>query len=676
MRCLSQIYIVMLLLAAAVIPAGCRHTIEEHDGILKCDSFEVYPDSIVRGSESYTALSPFEISGAWKLPDSLRPAVSYTSSQRMADALFTKAMSETPDYNPREIALCLGLLQPEKSMEALRQLAAKPTRPDEDFPYSTLIPDWGAAAWEVYCATGSKPWLREAYDTLSKMLARQQKLNTSTLSSLKCGTPRSLTDPSAFYPEWMDDMDRFQTFSSSVNITRAQSLEILSRMAAELRLYAEREHQKQSGHLRDIINDLLWFPDLQRYGQYLYCNYYPIVSSVTDNDANALAILSGIATPEMGAALIGSLPLLPDGIPVTYPATKPDIPMRADIQTLIGLAAARVRNPHVFTHASATLWNMTLTDRHPALWPSLVIKGLFGIRLTPKAMTFKPIVAAEFAGEKTIKGLPYRNATLDITIHGSGDRIVSFTLDSVTTANPEISAELTGHHTAVITLSGNDIQSKAPNIVAPETVAPIPDLKWQSPTEMTITNFNPDLRYGVQIDGVTQEEITTDSYSFPSDRPAVITVVPSFSRGHSGYSPGPHLYTPEKDLITIHASSITPRRPPLHFIKDPATATNYIELAARHNTRITCYANAPEEGDYFLTVGYTSGMNRCALRTLHVNDRYAATLTFPRRQANEWIHVYPSTTAIVHLNEGFNKISLTYIQGTILCNRLTLIRRS
>lgn len=675
MRCLPQTYLVMLILAAAAITAGCRHAVEQSDGILRCDSFEVYPDSIVRGSEIYIALSPSEISGAWTLPDSLRPAVSYKSSQLMADALFTKAMSEVPQFTPREISLCLGLLEPEKSMEALRQLAARPTPPDENFPYSTLPPDWGAAAWEVYCATGSKTWLREAYDTLSKMLRRQQRINSSTLSELKCGMPRSVTDPAAFYPGWMDDMDRFQTFASSVNITTVQSLEFLARMAAELRLYAEREHQKTAARLRDVINDHLWSPDLQRYGQYLYCNYYPIVSSITDNEANALAVLSEIATPEMGVALIGSLPLLPEGAPALYPAIVPDAPMRPDIQALVGLAAARVRNPHVFTHASAALWNMTLTDSCPALWPSLVIKGIFGIRLTPDAMTFKPIVGAEFAGEKTIKGLPYRKATFDITIHGSGDRIVSFALDSVNCAKPEVSAGLSGHHHIIITLSGNDIQSKPLNIVSHETAAPTPKIKWDSQTDMTITDFNPKLRYAVHIDGVMQEEITTDTYSIPTDRPAVVAVVPSFGRGHTGYSPRPHVYTPDRDLVTIHASSITPRRPPVHFIKDPATATNYIELAARHNTRITCYANAPEEGDYFLTVGYTSGMNRCALRTLHVNDHYAATLVFPRRQANEWIHVYPSTTAIVHLNEGFNKISLTYIQGTILFNRLTLMRR-
>ena len=47
----------------------------------------------------------------------------------------------------------------------------------------------------------------------------------------------------------------------------------------------------------------------------------------------------------------------------------------------------------------------------------------------------------------------------------------------------------------------------------------------------------------------------------------------------------------------------------------------------------------------------------------------------PPRKALDWISVYPSTTAEIHLKAGVNKLALTYIQGTILFNRLTLIKR-
>lgn len=667
----------LMLLLLPVILAGCGHETVEKDSLHSCGDYEVYADSIVSGSKIYKALSPTEIANAWRLPDSCRSvAPAYSSSQPMADALFTKAVSEKPRFTPLEIYLSLALLKPEESMAALREAATAPVADNEDFPSSTAIPYWGLAAWEVYCTTGSKAWLKEAYDLLNKMLTRQWRLNSTAERPFMCGMPRNVTDPRSFYPAWMDEMARFQSMATSVNIDRANSLAIASRMAATLRLYAERELEGQAAKLRNAINDRLWFPDAQRYSQYLYCHYYPIVSPVTDNEANALAILSGIATPEMSAAIIASLPYAPEGVPALSPALNPSAPLSPEVQALTAIAAAKVRNPLAFTLSTASLWNLAVTAPQPALWPAVVTKGIFGISLSPDRMAFSPMVPASLPGEKHLDGLRYRNATLDIAIHGTGDRVASFTLDSVSMTDHSVTPDLSGYHKIVITLSGNDLHSKPLKVTPQETVPPIPSVKWTSPCDFTITSFDKQQRYGIYVNGVMDEEISTDTYSLRPGKTAVTAIVPSLGPGRAGYTPAPHVYAPASDLITIPASSITPRRPPRHFIKDPATATNYIELAARHNTRITCYANVPAEGDYFITIGYSNGSDRCAMRTLDVNDRYAATLLFPPRNALDWITVFPSTTAVVHLDEGVNKLSLTYIQGTLLFNKLTLLKRS
>lgn len=671
MRCLTHIFMTIILILAT----GCGHDSVEKESIHTCNEYEVYTDSIVRGGKIYTAISPTEITGAWRLPDSTKVTPAYTSSQMMADALFTKAMSETPAFTPLEIYLSLGILRPEESIKALREIANRPVPANEDFPYSTLTPYWALAAWETYCTTGSKQWLKEAYDLLGKMLARQRKLNRSQQPGFMCGTPRGVTDPASFYPEWMDEMARFETIATSVNITRANSFAVASMMAAELRLYAERELQTEATRLRNLINDRLWFPDLQRYSQYLYGPFYPIVSPVSDNETNALAILTDIATPEMSEAIVASLPYTPCGIPTTVPALRSDAPLSPGIQALFAVSAAKVRNPLAFTLASASLWNLSVTSPTPVLWPATVLKGMFGISVSPSGMTFSPMVPAAFTGEKRIEGLRYRNSTLDVNILGTGDRVASFKLDSISIDDRSVSPDLSGHHTVTITLSGNDLNCKPLKVEASKTIPPLPVVKWSSPFDFTITNFDRQSRYGVYINGVMEEAISSDHYSICQSGLTVTDIVPMPSADCAGYTAKPHVYIPPSNLITIPASSITPRRPPRHFIKDPATATNYIELAARHNTRITCYANVPDEGDYLITIGYSNGTDRCALRTLDVNDRYAATLIFPPRRALDWISVYPSTTAEVHLNAGVNKLALTYIQGTILFNRITLIKR-
>ena len=675
---LRKLSLMMALLSLMTLATGCSNVaVEEKESLYSSGGFELYADSIVRDGTVYKALSDTCIGEVWSATsDTGRRSPRLITALKMADALFAKAVASPSGMSAEEIYLSLGLMRPEESMAALRRLASAPVDDNEDFPRSSLQPYWASAAWEVYCATGSKEWLREAYDYIIKMLSRQSALNSSPLcTELKCGIPWNITDPSVAYPPRMNDMSRFQSFSSSVNIARAHTLEIASRMAAELHLSAERELHALSENIGNTVNDRLWLPDLQRYGQYLYGDYFPIVSTVTDNEANLLAVMAEVATPEMSSAIVANLPSGELGVPHTYPYLVPSAPPVAWLQGLYGLAASTVRNSAAFLHAMAAVWSVTLDGDQSAVWPAMVIKGLFGIKPERDCLNFRPMVPDIFPGEKRIENLSYRGATFDIAIHGTGDRIVSFMLDSVSVTPYRVAADITGHHRIDITLSGNDLNAKPLRIMEPLALPATPDVKWPTPSDLRIINFDDRLHYEIYTDGVMTEAIKTDAYRVP-DGCLVTDIVPTLERGVSGYSPASHIDAPEGSLITVKASSITPRRPPIHLIKDPATATNYIELAARHNTRITCYVNVAEEGDYFLTVGYTNGSTRCAVRTLGINGKDVGTLLFPSRRANDWVRVYPSTTAVVHLKVGVNKLWLTYVRGTILFNKLTLLKRS
>lgn len=674
MKRLIDILAVILGLAAAT--ACGRSGVEEKECIYSCGDFEVYADSIVRGGKIYRALSDRKICGAWHMADSAATTPRYISQQRMADALFTKALSERmPMPTSEEVWLSLGLLRPEESEAALRAIADTPVPDNLYFPFAATDPYWAAAAWEVYCANGSKKWLKEAYETIEASLRRHWRTHRSSEPPLVCGTPRYVLQPAAYYPEWMDEMDRFQSIAASVNICHSHTYKILSLMAAELRLYAEKEHESSARRLRDAVNDRFWLPEQQRYAQYLYCDYYPVPSINSDNRANALAVLFDIATPEMSAAIVASSPLLEGSVPTVYPSTTKKLAPEASVATLFGLAAARVRNAAAFNMAVGTLWNSALGSQLPAQWPALVLRGLFGISLTTAGMTFAPMVPPDFDGDKRIEGLRYRGATLDISLHGTGDRIAAFMLDSVSSSEPRIPADLEGNHKIDITLSGNDLHEAKINLCQPMQTPPTPKVQWTGAREARVANFDRSLRYGVFVDGVLVEELHGDRYHISDSGVTVTGIVPSEDRVWAGYTPRPHVSAPEGTLITINASSVTPRRPPLHLIKDRNTATNYIELAARHNTRITCYANVAEAGEYFITVGYSNGSTRCAMRALGVNDRDVATLIFPSRRPNDWVRVYPSTTVAVSLKEGVNKLSLTYIGGTILLNKITLLKK-
>lgn len=592
------------------------------------------------------------------------------------DSIFSEALATLPDsLTADDIYLSCGLLRPEESMQALRRRVRDGRISTPEFTPLAINAMWGAAAWEIYCATGSAEWLREAYDVLTASIADESRLSLSPQKHLTYGIPEYAAEMEGYYPRTMTEMERFQTLSTTVNAERSYSCRIASMMAAELKLDTREAYSRSSADIRNAINDYLWIPESQRYAAYLYGIYFPIQNNASDAIANSLCILFDVATPEMSRAIIEQMPVTKSGVPTIYPSSFGDSSPLAP--TLYALAAAKVRNTQAFALGASMLHTFDSDHESSAGMAALVTRGFFGLRLQPDGIHFSPMVPSGFKGVKHIRSLKYRDALLDISLHGTGDRIASFAIDSVSGISPMIPASISGHHKIDIVLTGNNIAEKKLNI-SPENILPgAPEIDWLTDRTARITDFNPDARYIVHVNGVTTEEISTENFNINTgnDEPTFCEISLIDSQGFQSVAPRPHIYAPAGTMVTIPASSLSPRRAPMHLIKDYSVATNYIELAARHNTRITCYANIEREGDYFITIGYSNGSNICALRSLDINDEAAGTIISPSVRPDDWITTGSSNTLTIPLKRGVNKIALTYIRGTMLLNKITLIKK-
>lgn len=59
------------------------------------------------------------------------------------------------------------------------------------------------------------------------------------------------------------------------------------------------------------INNNLWIPNMGYYSEYLYGGVYPVQSQAVDNLGQALAIIFGVANPEMARSIISKTPYTP-----------------------------------------------------------------------------------------------------------------------------------------------------------------------------------------------------------------------------------------------------------------------------------------------------------------------------------------------------------------------------
>lgn len=655
-------------------------------------------DRITVDGKEFVAVNSGLITNAWisaAAPDGIVAGTpDYRSGSAMADALWRKAMEQRRPLTAlraEDIYLGDALLFPQESMAALRTMVKEGMIRHKGFP---LIADncaWTPAAWEVYCATGDDDWLREAYRTATATLRAESEIAVPDPGGAPRGAARylhPLTAGMSYYPAWMEPVDLYNTFSSGVGMWRYAELIALGRMAEAL---SDKDSAAlwlhMASHMREAVNDSFWLPAESRYSLMIYGDYYGLQCGQTDNLANALAVMTGVATPEMGRRIVDGTVALAGGIPLVYPLS-PGLGAECNslVQSMQGIAASMTGNGGALMRALGPLWEMSLDDNAVSHWPALLLRGIFGITVNPSGMAFAPVIPESVGGEKKLSGIPFRDAKLDITIRGTGDRIASFSVDSVPSEHHIFPASLaSGRHSIVINMAGNrldgeetDDRRHPASVTSSAAVVPaVPKVYRSEERGMRIVDFDPELTYDIYVNGILSESIHEADYELPvsdaGDGITVACVTATRPDAGPGFSPAARVVTPPGTVVSIPATAIIPRRPPVHLIPDRRIASRYIEMAPRHNTRMTFYVQAPTSGTYFLRIFYSNGSDETALRSVEVNGRKEGVIVCPAVTLNDWVTVHPSSVMEVTLDEGVNKLSLTYMNSTMLLNRINLM---
>ncbi|MCM1521286.1 MAG: hypothetical protein NC039_01375 [Muribaculaceae bacterium] len=574
-----------------------------------------------------------------------------------------KLKESTKTMTPLEIYIGGALIDPEEAKKSLISLTDNGIIARNRLPMEYDIPEWGVASREVYCATGSGEWLREAYNIIMATL-RKERQSVIDGDGMVHGLSTHLSEG---YPDWLNEADKVSLTSLYVNAFHQLTLETSAEMATLLGLAADMPMKFEAKQVKDNLNRRFWSAPDRHYGQYLYSTPYPILSKGTDYAANAVCIIGGITTAEMSDLTITSLPALPGGFPDTYPLSETSTSYSASVQALIALAAAKTRNTEAFKAALESLWRLNGGDS--ILWQGVLLRSIFGLNMTPEGISVSPFIPEGFTSSVRLDSLKYRDMTLSMSIHGSGDRIASFAIDSVN-GDPFIPATLTGHHDVEIVMANNTMADQRLARLTPDEILSTP-MEGRG----NIAGYN------IYINGIL--EIEKAARPPEPNGNDVISSVPMNEDGIEGVAGRPMFNQSATEFVTVNATAITPRRPPLHLIKNRETATHYIELAPRHNTRLTFYATLPEAGRYFVRIYYSNGTDKTALRTLGVIhstdstrvDTPVGTLVCPPVTPGDWIKTEPSTWLEAELEAGVNHLSLTYINGTILFNRIEFLKK-
>ncbi len=648
----------------------------------------------------------------WRLKENVSHKPQYSSDQPIVDALYNLSLEEAlkniePDSTLRtgakwsgvwtrdvsySILLAFAYHEPEVAKISLRKKVKRgriiqDTGSGGAWPVSSDRTTWCLAAWEIYKVTGDKSWLDEIYPIIKNTLEDDFKTLLNHSTGLFCGESSFLDWREQTYPKWMDNKDIFTSQNLGTNVVHYQAHVILSEIAKikgeDYQTYFDRAQNIKQG-----INDHLWLKDKGYYAQYTYGRGQQIVSPRFEALGEALAILFDVADSEKAASIISQSPLTEYGTTCIYPQIPGIPPYHNDgiwpfVQAYWNWAAAKNGNEDVLLHGLASVYraaalfltnyeNMvaetgdflgTEINSERMLWSmagnmAMVHRIFLGMDYQLDGLYLNPTIPKAYGGTKNISNLKYRNAQLDITIHGHGTRIKTVEINGKKAKKAFIPSDAKGHFNIVINMDNNAFPNKGIQKVKNH---------FSLPTVITTRKGNniewtkiPDAReYKIYKDG--QLFKTTQNISLAIDENADYMVTAIDPKGYEGFASEPILFTDDILQVQIEEFSMASSLPFFHY-----SGRGFVEINNHKNTVLHLEISVPRDGEYLLDFRYSNGSgpwntdNKCALRSMYIHEKYVGVVVFPQRGQEEWSDWGFSNGIKVSLNEGSHKIKLQF----------------
>lgn len=661
------------------------------------------------------------ISKEWKLKNDISVYPHLSTDNRLHEAIYNMGLDEMvnavePDTTLRtgkewagvwtrdvsySILLSMAYLQPEASRISLMKKVDPKGRIIQDtgsggaWPVSTDRAIWCIAAYEVYKVTGDKEWLEYIYPIIKRSLEDDSKTIYSPTTGLAKGETSFIDWREQSHPKWMQCADIYNTETLSTSIVHAQAWKVLSEIAELLgHKMTAKDAAKKSAEITEAINNHLWLDDKGYYGMYLYGRDNLIMNPRAETLGESLAIMWDVADAERARTITENNPITPFGAPVFYPQIS-DMPSYHNnalwpwVAAWWGLANAKAGNEEGVMQAIGSIFrpaalfctnkeNLNLDNGDIAtelnssnmLWClsgnlALTHKILFGIDYLKDRLAFHPFVPRALAGTRSLENFKYRDALLDITVKGYGDKIKSFTVNGKEHIPEILAKDAKGKLKIEIVMADNDIKPLKVNAVK-NLKAPITPIAWLEGTTLCWNPIEYINHYVVIRDGKRIAEVTTTT--FDASAPGEYQVIGVADDGTEGFASEPRS-TRENLPVQMPAEAISITSSEIVY-KPTADVTGYhgsgfLELD-KTTPAVKIPVNIDKGGNYSIRLRYANGNgpvnteNRCGIRSITVDGKNLGIVVMPQRGRANWNDWGLTNSLTVNLTPGSHIIGIEF----------------
>ena len=697
--------------------------------------FKAYAPSENEIISDYSATPGYfmPVEKVWTLKNDISEYPVMTSSNTLLNAMFNMGLDEMinniePDQTLRtgkewpgvwtrdvsySIILAMAVLQPEVSRISLEHKISRTGRIIQDtgsggaWPVSSDRQIWAVAAYEVYKTTGDDAWLEKIYPVIKNSLEDDYAVIYDKETGLVHGETSFIDWREQSYPRWMQTADIYESQALGTNIVHVQAWRTLAEIASLLgRPQEARTYTDRADKMAEAINDRFWMDDKGYYGMYLYGRDYLIRNPRAETLGESLAILWDVADDNRAKIITQKNPVTPFGPAIFFPqiADMPAYhnnalwPFVAAYWTLANAKAGNsdgvlqgmgsIVRPAALFATNKENFNLdngdiaTELNSSNMLWSlsgnlALTIKMLFGMQFQSDGIRFEPFVPRQLSDTRSLTGLRYRDAVLNISVEGYGDRINRFFFDGKA-QSPFIPGNIKGEHTIKIVMDNNNPSplrvNETANVKAPLTpvawLSNDPDLDGETRPVNNLLQWNPieyiDY-YIVMCDGKTVAQTRETSYSavVPGEYQVIgvsTSGVQSFASEPRSNAPTFRFDLPAETSEISSSEALNRPRTPLHGYR----GNGFMEVD--HSTApINVVVDVPQSGVYAISLRYANGNgpvnteNKCAVRTLFVDNTQAGTVVMPQRGVGNWSDWGDTNVVEARLTPGRHTISIRYL---------------
>jgi hypothetical protein len=169
-------------------------------------------------------------------------------------------------------------------------------------------------------------------------------------------------------------------------------------------------------------------------------------------------------------------------------------------------------------------------------------------------------------------------------------------------------------------------------------------------------------QYLVLRNGKTMKAVAATKFQLPASDLAEYQVLSIDKTGTLSFASEP-IIPAHPSIITLQFESVVSKsnKPYKGFAGD-----GFVMINTTQNMQLNFTITVPDDGNYATDFRYANGNgpvnteNKCAIRSLFVNDEFVETVVFPQRGTGEWSEWGYSNSVILKLKSGANRFSLRY----------------